>query len=255
MALEKVNLACIWRLCAKEALKLSGIIPRELIDCNIAEIWAWVNIFWELIAQEAQWCDILLIDKIYETPEAFSYEVDRALKEYKKDLEDIIKLHQSFPSLPSREAIYSLAKTEIERSIHLLETSHRIKKLLWGPEEAVGQDNRIQRLPEFPEEMKGTMHYVCMTSLFYNVHEPAEFLAEIDTYLDEDGKIIIIEPRGTYIDGWKFNMDSLLEYLKKIWEKGQKKLWIRIVSEDHEFFSAIEFQKGAHTRVKFPKNK
>lgn len=254
MALENAKLMCVGKLDAKRALELSQISPQELAHCNIVDLGSWLSKFWELIALESQGCDIYLIDRIYRDKEVFVDAVTYALETYRKDLLD---LDTKVPESQRNNIFFDMAKKEIERRINLVLERGDVWKFVdrvWEVQES-GNDNMIHIYPELPQEVLWTIHYVFMTSLFYNIQDPSAFLEEVDSYLADDGKIILIEPRNTYTDGGKFNVDSMLEFLRKIWQEGQKKLWIRIINETDEIFSVIEIQKGAYNRVKFPKNK
>lgn len=252
MSLEKVNLPCISKLDAQDALRLSWLTSEMLVDCNIADIGAGVSGFWKLIAEISRGCDIVLVDTIYASSEVYAEAIERTIQDYQKSFDLIVSYRNWLPFEERNHILFSQVQEVHDKAI---------AKLLWAKEkyrqepESDENDNVLYWCSEFPENMKWTMQYVCMTSIFYEALDPAKFLEEIDSYLADDGKIILIEPRDTYKDGGKFNVDSMLEFLRKIWKEWQQKIWIRIISEDHKIFSCIEIQKWAYKNVKFPQNK
>ena len=130
--------------------------------------------------------------------------MEQALKKFKADLDQLIQGHQSIPVAMRREELFQRATDEIRRRIELIEKREDVSMYVQAQNEEVeiGADNVFRRAPEFTEDT-GNMHYIFMTSLFYAVHDPMKFLEEVDSHLDDDGKIVLIEPRKTYDPGVK----------------------------------------------------
>ena len=276
MPLEQPNLSIVGALDEKTALELTKIDPTTLTDLNIANIWAWLSPFLKRIAGYSQGCDLWDIDPIYENEASFNQAVEQALKKFKADLDQLIQGHQSIPVAMRREELFQRATDEIRRRIELIEKREDVSMYVQAQDEEVeiGADNVFRRAPEFTEDT-GNMHYIFMTSLFYAVHDPMKFLEEVDSHLDDDGKIVLIEPRKTYDPGVKWGIQVVgtkvetiqarsasgkqnIDYLYALVTGSNKvqaeALWIRLLGDSHDMFCAIEIKKGAFTALQFPTN-